>query len=145
MGLAVVAAHLIVIVSLASAGTVLVATVTDTAGDQLEAQGQALRRLNAARNEVITLVGEDFQPNPNPGRLTTEWRNDGSEEIDIDDVTVLVDGDFRARGDLAVFEVQEDRGSDIWMPGETLEVRSDEGDTSVTIIGPHGTAAHRRP
>ncbi len=141
MGFAAVAGHLVILVALLSAGTVLVAAVGDNLTDTVDARVEALHRERAARAEELTLTNASLQDQ----NLTTTWRHDGSEEIALDDLTLLVDGAWTDPDTVATFEVQEAPNSSVLMPGETLEVETTEGDTSVTLVGPHGTAAYRRP
>lgn len=141
MGLSVVAAHLIVLLAVAGVGTVAVATVVDTVGDNVEAQSDAVHRLQDQANEDVTLTAESTQGN----RLILEFRNDGSEEINITEITILVDGAWRDTDGLPVFEVQEAPSSNVWVPGEHLDVEIDQASSSdVTLIAPHGAKAFRR-
>lgn len=141
MGLSVVAAHLIVLIAVAGVGTIAVATVVDTLGDNIEARSDAVHRLQTQANEDVTLTSEATQGN----RLILEFRNDGSEEINITELTILVDGDWRDPDELRVFEVQEDPSSNVWIPGEHLDVEIQQASNSdVTLIAPHGAKAFRR-
>lgn len=145
MGLGAVAAHLVIFIAMASAGTILAGVAMDAASDNVEAQSEALDRMQRARTEQFSLTSQQYVPGP--GRVETEWGNDGSDEVLLSDLTILVNGIFTASSsaDIVRFQVEEDTSSNIWMPGETLELWVDvDANVDVTIVGPYGGAAYRR-
>lgn len=143
MGIGVSAAHLVIFLALASAGTVLASTLLHTMADNTEAQTEAGHRLREAANERFSLDSGGYGANAD--RAYANFTNDGSDEIALDDVTLLVGGTVTASSSVAVFEVAGNPTSNLWMPGETVNVRVDgQGDVDVGIVGPHGTAAYRR-
>lgn len=143
MGLAAVAGHLVILVALVSAGTVLVATLGDRMTDQVDAQAQALQRLRTAANEGMTLADARYAAGAD--RVDTNWTNDGSEEIRTGDLTLLVDGVWTDPDTVDRFQVTDDPASSVWAPGETLELRvQGQGDAHLALVSPHGTAAYRR-
>lgn len=159
MGLSVPAAHVIVFIALTSAGTLLAGSIAETFRDTNEARAEAIHREQTAINERLLLASGGYHPehciNDNPGNgcqgtLVQESTyanvtNDGSDEINITDVDVLLDGQAVDTDTLAVFQVRETPSSELWMPGETLEVRvDDQGDVDVTVVSPHGVKAYRR-
>lgn len=159
MGAGVAAAHLIVFIAVASAGTIFVGVASDAWRDTSQAQAEAIDRLERTANEDIRLAEDAFVPStcvnddPDPGcqgtllpdRTWANFTNNGSHEIPLDKVTVLVNGGWTDTDTLAHFEVRESPSSNLWIPGETLEIRVDgEGDADVTVVGPQGTKTYRR-
>lgn len=143
VGLSAVAAHLIVLVALASAGTLLVSAVNESISGQLDAQSLAFDRLRVQADADIRLASHGYSATPD--RTYANWTNDGSREIPLDKVTLLVDGVFTSQASVATFEVREDASSNLWMPGETLEVMTEgQGNVDLTIVGPYANAAYRR-
>lgn len=141
MGLSVVAAHLLVLITLASAGTIAIAAAVDAVGDNVKAQNKAIHRLKATAGEEVDLTRVSTQGN----RLQLTFVNNGSEEINITDVSIFVDGTWRDTDTLRTFEVAEAPGSNVWAPGEHLDVEIDNAKGSdVTLVAPHGAAAYRR-
>lgn len=159
MGAGVAAAHLIVFIAVASVGTILVGVASDAWRENTEAQAQAIDRLQRTANEQLELAADAFvastcvNDSPQPGcqgtllpdRTWANFTNDGSHELPVDELTVLVDGTWTDTDTLAHFEVRESPTSNLWLPGETLEIRVEgQGDADVTVIGPHGTKVYRR-
>ncbi len=159
MGAGVAAAHLIVFIAVASVGTILFGVATDAWRENTEAQAHAVDRLQRTANEQIKLAADAFVPSkcinddPQPGcggtllpdRTWANFTNNGSHEIPLEKVTVLVDGSWTDTDTLAHFEVRESPGSNLWIPGETLEIRVEgQGDADVTVVAPQGTKAYRR-
>lgn len=159
MGLSVSAAHIVVFIALVSAGVVFAGSFSEAFRQTHEAQAQAADREQAARNERFSLLSDGYRSgscvddDPPPGCQGTlipestfaNFTNEGSRELELAHLTVLVDGEARDTDTLAVFEVRENATSGLWMPGETLEIRVDgQGDVDVTLAGPHGVRDYRR-
>lgn len=159
MGLSVPAAHVVIFIALASAGTLLAGSFTEAFRDTNDARADAVRREQAAVNERLMLASEGYHPehckddgpgNGCQGTIVQESTyanvtNNGSEEILLEDVDVLLDGQATARSSLAVFQIRGNATTNVWLPGETLEIRvDDQGDADVTVVGPHGVKAYRR-
>lgn len=162
MGAGVAAAHLIVFIAVASVGTILFGVATDAWRENTEAQAQAVDRLQRTANEALRFLEGAFvtdrctsDSNQNqdgcqggtalPDRIWANFTNNGSHEIPLDELTVLVDGTWNDTDTLAHFEVRESPGSNLWMPGETLEIAADRnGDADITVVAPHGTKVYRR-
>lgn len=159
MGAGVAAAHLVVFITVASVGTLLVGAATDSWRENTEAQAEAIDRLKATAHEDMDLAATGFEPatcindNPPPGcqgtqipgRTWANFTNNGGDAIPLDEVDVLVNGTYTLHADLAVYQVTGATTSNLWLPGETLEIRVDDrGDADVTVVGPYGTKAYRR-
>lgn len=144
MGFAAVAGHLVILVALVSAGTVLVAAISDSFSDVVNAQEQAIQRMREARAEDIDLRSEFFSSSSD--KVMANWTNNGSEELRFDEVNLLVDGDVTDKDTVDTFQVRGATSSDVWAPGEVLEVVvTGQGDVPLGVVALHGTADYRRP
>lgn len=144
MGFAAVAGHLVILVAVVSAGTVLVAAISDNFSDVVDAQAEAIQRMREARAEELELRS-DFYSGPDD-QVMANWTNNGSEEIRFDALTLLVEGDVTDEDTVDRFQVRSATSSEVWAPGEVLEVRvSGHGDAHLGLVAPHGTADYRRP
>lgn len=143
VGFAAAAGHLVILVAMVSAGTVLVAVISDNFTDIVNAQAQAIQRIREARSEEIDLKSEFFDSNNDV--VMANWTNNGSEEIRFEDLTLLVGGNFKDKDTVSVFQVRGATSSEVWLPGEVLEVEvSGEGNADLALVAPHGTADYRR-
>lgn len=143
MGLAAVAGHLVVLVALVSAGTVLVAAWSDNVTDIVDAQSEAMDRMREHRGEELDLRDHYYESSED--RVMANWTNNGSEEIRFDALTLVVDGQWTDHDTVERFQVRDAAGSEVWAPGEVLEVRVEgQGNVDVGITAPHGTASYRR-
>lgn len=143
MGLSAVAGHTVMLVAMFSAGTVFVTSTINAYSDGIDAQNDAFDRHATAADEDLTLTYDEWQNGPK--RVVAEWTNDGGDEVDLAQVTLLVAGVITDTSSVERFQVQQDPTSSIWMPGETLEVWvKGQGDVDLTIIGPHGAKSYRR-
>lgn len=120
MGFGVAAAHIVLFLAVASSGTLLVAAMNDTIEDTAKAQADAMERARDAANEKFTLTTSSYSTGPK--RIIAEFRNDADHELDIDDVTLLVGGDYVQTSTAERFRVKEATASDVWLPSNTLEV-----------------------
>lgn len=144
MGFAAVAGHVVILAAVFSAGILMAGAMNDSASSQIEARHELAERLEESSNADYDLLSEGYSSGPD--RTYANFTNDGSSEVNLDDVTLLVNGTVEAEEDVQRFQVREDTSSRIWMPGETLEVMlENEGNAHVTIVDGNGIAAHRRP
>lgn len=144
MGLSAAAGHLVILVALVSAGTLLVATVSDNVSDVVSSQSEAIHRMREARSEELDLDSDYFDANNS--QVMANWTNNGSEEIRFDELTLVVAGDVTDKDTVDRFQVRGATSSEVWAPGEILEVRvSGHGDADLGLVAPHGTADWRRP
>lgn len=72
---------------------------------------------------------------------TIKVTNEGSTSLDAAEIDVVVNGEYQPREDYTT-EVEGDDGTELWLPGETLEidpgdVGADSGD-QVRIVTEHG-------
>lgn len=162
MGAGVAAAHLVIFVAVASVGTLLVGAATDAMREGNVAQADAIHRLSQAANERITFLDGAFNDerctndnnpgtpgcqggDPLPNRLYANFTNNGSHEIPLDKVAVLLDGAWTDTSTLDTFEIRGATTSELWMPGEVLEIMvQGTPDHDVAAVAPHGTKAYRR-
>lgn len=143
MGFSAVAGHVILLVALFSTGILIASAINNSASSQIDARDGFADRLRASANEDIDLNTSGYASGPD--RTYANFTNNGSEEIELDDVTLLVDGTATDTASVATFEVRDHPSSDLWMPGEILEVVTDSrGDADITVAGPHGAKAYRR-
>lgn len=144
MGLSVPAAHVVVFIALASAGTLFAGTLSDTLRDTTQAQDESFDRQTAIANERFSLGSDGYAEATD--RVFANFTNDGGQEVSLSDVNVLVNGTLVDKEELTRFEVLENNASLLWMPGETLTIAADNhGDASVVLVGPHGVRAYRNP
>lgn len=143
MGIGTVAATLVVLLALVSAGTVLGGVAADQATHVVEAQDQALQRLQQSATEEPALLTASY--NGTTGNLATTWSNAGAAVMRLDRVTLLVDGVVVGHAHAATFQVAGHGASNLWGPGEVLDVTLvGYGNANVTVVGPTGRAAYRR-
>lgn len=144
MGFAAVAGHLVILVAVVSAGTVLVAALSDSSSDVVNAQSDAIHRMQEARAEELELESDFFSSSAD--LVMANWTNEGSEELRFDELSLLVGGDVVDKDTVDRFEVRSDADSEVWAPDEVLEVEvGGEGDAHLGLVALHGTADYRRP
>ncbi len=144
MGLSVPAAHVVVFIALAGAGTIFAGALSETLRDTTHARDDALERQTAIANERFTLESDGYSETPD--RTYANFTNEGGNAIPLSNVNVLVDGTLTTPETLLVFEVLENNTSTLWMPGETLAITTEgEGDASIALVGPQGVRDYRTP
>ncbi len=143
MGFAAVAGHVIILVALFSSGLLLAGAFNNSLSSQIDARHELEQRLKDAARAEYTLESHGYAPDND--RTYANFTNDGAREVNLDDVTVLVDGTVLDENAIQRFELREDASSRIWMPGETLEIMTqNRGDADLTIADLYGIAHHRR-
>lgn len=143
MGFAAVAGHVVILVAMFSAGALFAGAMNDSLSSQMEAREKLAERIEAASRAEYSLASEGYSSGTD--RTYANFTNDGAGEVNLDDLTILVDGTVTSETDVQRFRVREDTSSRIWMPGETLEVMlENRGNADVTIVDGNGVAAHRR-
>ena len=77
------------------------------------------------------------------GQLTVTLTNTGSTSLTVSETDVLVDGNYIQRSELGT-TVDGDGSTDLWLPGETLEITySPTGTVSsnrIRVVTEHGVA-----
>lgn len=63
--------------------------------------------------------------------------NNGSTSLTVDEVDLIVDGQYQPREDLTR-EVDGASNSDLWLPGETLEIRGFDDGERFRVVTEHG-------
>lgn len=143
MGFGAVAGHLILFIALFSAGAIAAGAINNSLSAQVDARSEFSDRVRTQATVGYHLDSENYT-SPND-RTYANFTNDGSQEIPIDDLTLLVDGTVLEHDQVATFQVRGHTGSNLWMPGEVLEVMTEgRGDVDITISDPYGVQAHRR-
>lgn len=143
MGFGAVAGHLVMFLAVFSAGILVASAVNNSVSSQIEARNELGDRLQVQASAAFELASSNYTSGPD--RTYANFTNEGSQEVRLDDVTLLVDGTQTDHGDVHTFEIRENAASDLWMPGEVLEIVTEgRGDVDITIAGPYGETAHRR-
>ena len=76
------------------------------------------------------------RPTADPDRLTIEVSNDGTVSLGISDISLVVDETYVAPTDVSITVVDgesETDDTDLWLPGETLDIRIDDDDTEADM------------
>jgi flagellar protein FlaF len=96
---------------------------------------EALERQNTA----IDITNATYDADN--GTLTVDVVNEGSTELSVEAVDILVDNTYRAN--VSVREVEGDAETDLWLPGERLhlELSVSSQPTRVKIVSGPGIAA----
>lgn len=143
MGFAAVAGHVIILVAAFSAGILLAGAINNSLSSQIDARNDLTDRLTDAARTDYALASEGYSAGTD--RTYANFTNDGAREIHLDHVTLLIDGIHHAHDDIAHVEIRETSTSEIWMPGETLEIMTEnQGNTNITVADLYGLATHRR-
>lgn len=143
MGFGAVAGHLVMFLAVFSAGILVAGAINNSMSSQIEARHEAADRFQAQANAAYDLASEGYSSGSD--RTYANFTNNGSEEVDLDDVTLLVDGSQTDHSAVQTFQVRNQAGSDLWMPGEVLEIMTESrGNVDITIAGPYGVTEHRR-
>lgn len=143
MGFSAIAGHLILLVALFSAGALVAGAINNSTGDQIEARAEFGHRLREMGHADYDLHSEGYGSTQD--RTYANFTNNGSQEVPLDEVTLLVDGTVFDHTDVDTFQIRGATSSNLWLPGEVLEIVTDgRGDADVTVAGPHGVTAHRR-
>lgn len=143
MGFGAVAGHLVMFLALFSAGVLVAGALNNSMSAQIEARNEMTDRMRAQVNAAYDLSSEGYESGSD--RTYANFTNNASDEVDLDDVTLLVDGTQTDQSQVQTFQVRSNSGSDLWMPGEVLEVMTEgRGNVDVTVAGPYGVTGHRR-
>lgn len=144
MGFGAVAGHLILLVAVFSAGVLVAGAINNNLSSQVDARDELADRLRDSARADYNLTSDGYASGTD--RTFANFTNTGSREVNITDVTLLVDGTVIEHDQVHTFEIRDHADSDVWAPGDVLEVTTDgRGDANVTIADPYGLAAHRRP
>lgn len=159
MGFGAVAGHLVMFLAVFGAGVLMAGAINNSMSAQIEARNELGDRLRLESTADYELVSEGFVPERcvddqpqagcqgtiDPESTYANFTNEGSREVNLTDVTLLVDGTQTDHDQVETFEIRDNASSDIWLPGEILEIEvENQGDVDITIAGPHGVTAHRR-
>ncbi len=143
MGFGAVAGHLVIFLAVFSAGILMAGAINNGMSAQIEARDEFTDRMAAKLNAGYSLASDGYSSGLD--RTYANFTNDGSREVSLEGVTLLVDGQQRDPDQVQTFRIRDGGGTDLWMPGEVLEIRTeDRGNVDITITGPHGVASHRR-
>jgi archaellum component FlaF (FlaF/FlaG flagellin family) len=143
VGFGAVAGHVVMFLAVFSAGILVAGAVNNSMSAQIEARNEHADRLRAGANAAYDLTSSNYTAGAD--RTYANFTNDGSEEVDLDDVTLLVDGTRQSHDQVQRFQIRSNASSDAWLPGEVLEIVTEgRGDVDVTIAGPYGVTGHRR-
>lgn len=143
MGFAAVAGHVILFVALLSAGVMLASAINNSLSGQIDARSGYVDRVRLASTEDVELASSGYASATD--RTYANFTNNGSDEIEFDELTLLVAGTVTDDADVDRFRVRDHAGSEVWLPGETLEVRTEgRGDVDIALAAPQGTLEYRR-
>lgn len=143
MGFGAVAGHVIMFLAVFSAGILVAGAFNNSVSSQIEARDEMADRLRVQAHASYELASSNYTSGAD--RTYANFTNNGSDEVDIDDVTLLVDGTQTDHSDVQRFRVRGQSSSDLWMPGEVLEIMTEgRGNVDVTVAGPYGVTGHRR-
>jgi flagellar protein FlaF len=82
-----------------------------------EAQAEQADRLLERQNSEVTVLAANY--NASNDTLTATVANNGTAALAVGDVDILVNGTYREDATVAVVGSPD---SELWLPGETLEV-----------------------
>jgi flagellar protein FlaF len=104
----------------------------DTSDDELTRQNTAIDVADAS------VANEDGQL-----YLNVSVNNSGSTALSVNDTDILIDGIYTGHTEMATLEVDGDGGTDLWLPGETLQanVSVESRPTRVKVVTGPGVAA----
>lgn len=143
MGFGAVAGHLVLFMAIFSAGVLMAGAINNSMSAQLDAREEFSDRLRAGAHADYELNSSNYTSGPD--RTYANFTNEGSNEVPLDEVTLLIDGTETDTSNVQRFRVSADHSSNLWLPGEELEIMTEgRGDVDVTIAGPYGVQAHRR-
>lgn len=143
MGFGAVAGHLVMFLAVFSAGILVASAVNNSVSSQIEARNELGDRLRVQSSAGFELASSNYSADPD--RTYANFTNEGSQEVHLDDVTLLVGGTQTDHDAVQRFQIRDNTSSNLWMPGEVLEIMTEgRGDVDLTIAGPYGETAHRR-
>jgi archaellum component FlaF (FlaF/FlaG flagellin family) len=143
VGFGAVAGHVVMFLAVFSAGILVAGAFNNSVSSQLEARNEMTDRMRVQLTADYDLHSGNYTSGAD--RTYANFTNNGSNEVDLDDVTLLVDGTQTDQADVQRFEIRGATSSNVWMPGEVLEVMTEgRGDVDVTVAGPYGVTGQRR-
>ena len=88
------------------------------------------------RNTAIEIEGTDVDANDGDGEIIV--KNTGTTSLDVTEVDLIVDGEYRGQDQFD----NDDANSDLWLPGQTISanLNADSGDR-VKVVTEHGISA----
>jgi len=123
-------------------GSVTLYTTADATLEQVdEAADQRGERLLDRRNVAINVTEATYEANQG---TTIRVENTGSEELSVNETTVLVNNSYRSTADATVVGAGG-TPTDLWMPGETLELNYTDqyAPNRVTVATEYGVTESR--
>lgn len=123
-------------------GSVTLYSAADAAYEQFdEARDEDRERLLDRTNTAFNVTKATYSTSSND--LTIEAVNTGSTALSVNETTVLVDNTHNST---ATATVEGDVTTDLWAPGETLQLIVTLGETTpsrVTVVSAHGVTDAR--
>jgi len=123
-------------------GSVTLYTTADATVEQVDdAADRRGERLLDRRNVAINVTQATFEANQG---TTIRVENTGSEELSVNETTVLVNNSYRSTADATVIG-SGNTHTDLWMPGETLELNYTDqyAPNRVTVATEYGVTESR--
>lgn len=143
MGFSVTAVHLIFAVAFLGAGGVAATAIWGTAADVDEDYRVHARIAEERAHTNITITSTSYAVQA----FTINVENTGIVVLDVSDVTFVVDGAW-VGGATVTSTLVEGLNTDVWLPGETLEVVLDpiatQPSAAVVVTGNGIPAYYRR-
>ncbi len=101
---------------------------------------QADRALEQA-NTDIQLDGTTINNIPAGSEVVVTLTNNGSTSLTVSETDLLINGTYIQRSELST-EVDTDASTDLWLPGETLDITYDTSGAvnRVRVVTEHGVA-----
>ena len=127
MGISVSASTAVVFLGVFIAAGTLYPAVSNGAEQVTTAQQQQGDRILAQQNTEINVTDTTY--NTTTGELRVNVTNTGTTALDVTETNVLVDGEPNSTENDFTTAIAGDTTTEVWLPGETLNVSVDPGDS----------------
>lgn len=133
MGFSVTASHVIILVTLLAGASVLGAKYAGVTGEVYEGERDAARLREDQVHTALYVVEDGTYPQyqAGPDRFEVRIQNNGTTVLRLSEMEYFIDG-ARANDLVTQSDVDGDPNTDLWTPGEVLEVWFDPVTTSPT-------------
>lgn len=119
-------------------------TATAGSAEQLtDAKHADNERLLERRNTAVDVTSATYTGNESNGyTVSVRIENTGTTTLSVNDTSVLLNNEYVEPDQIDVVEVDGDGSTDIWAPGQTLELEymTDEEPETVTIVTAYGVS-----